>query len=360
MNAPVSQPAVIAENLESAMDELPEEDRDAVVLRFFEGRSLREVGIELEIGEDAARMRVNRSLEKLRAIFTKLGVTGTTAGLVTMLPSGASAAVPFGLGAAIAKSVLTGTAIATTVAAATQTTSTAMNLFNLKTGVALAAAVAVTGTSTYLVKEEQLNELRNDLAIVQVAQNQSAADHEQALATIQIRDEQIARIKSDTAKLPELRGEIDRLNRELKSVEVLTAANQNLESELGRLKAQIQELLSDEKTESLDSDGDATKMISSRTYQLSLDSVLQRLEAFGLAKDQMEATDWLIRLAMAMIIPSGENREAVRIKRDGLLIVTANRESHHHIEALMGQLGIAYSPLEDTGPFTSKIIPPSK
>ena len=68
----------ILEHLEPALGELEEADRDALVLRYFEDRSLREVGRELAISEDATRMRVNRALERLRTIFARRGITVTS------------------------------------------------------------------------------------------------------------------------------------------------------------------------------------------------------------------------------------------------------------------------------------------
>ncbi len=65
--------------LEEAMLRLGQTDRDALVLRFFEGRSLNEVGAALGASEDAAKKRVNRALEKLRKFFSKRGIASTTA-----------------------------------------------------------------------------------------------------------------------------------------------------------------------------------------------------------------------------------------------------------------------------------------
>ena len=52
--------------LDAALDELSAADRDALVLRFMEQRSLAEVGAALGANEDAARKRVQRALEKMR------------------------------------------------------------------------------------------------------------------------------------------------------------------------------------------------------------------------------------------------------------------------------------------------------
>ncbi len=51
--------------LDEAMHDLSEADRKAVLLRFFEKRSLAEVGARLGLSENTARMRVERALDKL-------------------------------------------------------------------------------------------------------------------------------------------------------------------------------------------------------------------------------------------------------------------------------------------------------
>ena len=65
--------------LDEALATLGETDRQAVLLRFFENKSLAEVGSHLGTGEDTARKRVSRALEKLRKFFSKRGVVSTTA-----------------------------------------------------------------------------------------------------------------------------------------------------------------------------------------------------------------------------------------------------------------------------------------
>src|ERR1700679_2511764 len=60
--------------LDDAISKLGAKDRDAIVLRFFESKNLSEVGAAIGASEDAAKMRVNRALEKLRTFFTKRGV----------------------------------------------------------------------------------------------------------------------------------------------------------------------------------------------------------------------------------------------------------------------------------------------
>src|SRR6185295_1479860 len=67
--------------LDSAMDELDERDREAVLLRFFQGRPFADVATVLRVSEDAARKRVDRALEKLRGRLLQRGIATTAAAL---------------------------------------------------------------------------------------------------------------------------------------------------------------------------------------------------------------------------------------------------------------------------------------
>ncbi|MEI2727248.1 MAG: sigma-70 family RNA polymerase sigma factor [Verrucomicrobiota bacterium] len=74
-SAPDAAWRAVAPLLDEAMARLGATDRDAVVLRYFENKSLAEVGTALGVEERAAQKRVTRALEKLRKIFSKRGVT---------------------------------------------------------------------------------------------------------------------------------------------------------------------------------------------------------------------------------------------------------------------------------------------
>lgn len=101
--------------LDDAMHELDERDKDAVLLRFFEGKSLREVGDALSLTENAARMRVERALEKLRKALGRRGVHSTGSALAGALALGVVAA-PQALTASV-----TGSALATATLSAGST-----------------------------------------------------------------------------------------------------------------------------------------------------------------------------------------------------------------------------------------------
>jgi RNA polymerase sigma factor (sigma-70 family) len=106
----------IAPLLDGALEKLGQKDHDALVLRFFENKTFAEVGASLGASEDAAKMRVNRALEKLRKFFTKRGVSSTTAILAGTISAHSVQAAPV----ALAKSV-TAVAIAKGAAASGST-----------------------------------------------------------------------------------------------------------------------------------------------------------------------------------------------------------------------------------------------
>jgi RNA polymerase sigma factor (sigma-70 family) len=98
----------IAPLLDTALAELGETDQNAIVLRFFEGKSMSEVGAALGASEDAAKKRVNRAVEKLRGFFTKRGVVLSPAVLTATISANSIEAAPADLaktvtGAALAK-----------------------------------------------------------------------------------------------------------------------------------------------------------------------------------------------------------------------------------------------------------------
>jgi RNA polymerase sigma factor (sigma-70 family) len=82
------------ELLDDALAHLRQRDRDAVLLRFFQGRSLREVGDQLGVSEDAAKQRVSRAIEKLRGYFARRGVSAPTACVVAFMEGAIKTASP--------------------------------------------------------------------------------------------------------------------------------------------------------------------------------------------------------------------------------------------------------------------------
>lgn len=110
----ISQPTIteddwknLAPLLDAAVGALGERDREAVVARFFEGKSFGEIGTALRVTEDAARMRVDRALDRLRTGLVRRGVTSTSAALgIALAHQAAGAAAPAGLAASLSATAL--------------------------------------------------------------------------------------------------------------------------------------------------------------------------------------------------------------------------------------------------------------
>jgi RNA polymerase sigma factor (sigma-70 family) len=144
----------IAPLLDAGMARLNEADRHAVVLRFFDGKSMREVGAALGANEDAAKKRVNRALEKLRNFFAKRGVNSTTAAIAGTMAAHSVQAAPVALAktvtaVAIAKGVTAGGSILTLIKGATKIMAWTKVKTSVVAGVVLILAA---GTTTVLVR----------------------------------------------------------------------------------------------------------------------------------------------------------------------------------------------------------------
>jgi RNA polymerase sigma factor (sigma-70 family) len=135
----------IAPLLDGAMEQLGQKDHDALVLRFFENKTFAEVGATLGASESAAKMRVNRALEKLRKFFTKRGVSSTTAIIAGTISANSVQAAPV----ALAKSV-TAVAIAKGAAASGSTLTLIKGALKIMMW-AKAKTVVVVSVSTLLI-----------------------------------------------------------------------------------------------------------------------------------------------------------------------------------------------------------------
>lgn len=84
----------IAPVLDEAMEKLGQTDRDAILLRFFQGKNLKEVGMSQGISEEAAKKRVSRGVEKLRLFFHRRGVKISAVALGSVLGAHGAEVVP--------------------------------------------------------------------------------------------------------------------------------------------------------------------------------------------------------------------------------------------------------------------------
>jgi hypothetical protein len=124
------------------LEQLRKEDREAVLLRFYEQRNHQEVGMALGISEEAARKRVNRAIERLRKVFASRGFTLTAASLTALMTAGATTAVPAGLILSVVASTAHSGATGATPALANETIA-AWRWFKLKMAGTLVVTTAI-------------------------------------------------------------------------------------------------------------------------------------------------------------------------------------------------------------------------
>src|SRR5450432_2370754 len=204
-SAPETDWEKLRPTLDDAMHGLKESDREAVLLRYFENRQFAEVGAKLGLNQNAARMRVERALEKLRDIFTKRGITTATA-LASVISANAIQIAPANLAA-----TLTTTSIAT-AGTGTFTFLKIMTATKLKLGIS--ALVVVSAATTLVIQHQAQDKLRaeNGLFKQQIAQlqtdNQSLSNRLASVGDSQkLTDDQFN-------ELLKLRGEVSRLRQQ--------------------------------------------------------------------------------------------------------------------------------------------------
>lgn len=200
--------------LDEAMQALDDTDRTAVLLRYFENKSLREVGATLGTSDDAAQKRVSRAVERLREFFAKRGITVGASAIVLVISANAVQAAPAGLAVTISAATVAGTTIAATTTATTFKT-IAMTTF--QKGVVTTILAAAVGAGIY--EAHQTSALRTQFQTVQQQQagqiSQLQRERDDATNRLASLLAEIGQLKSNqnSAELLKLRGEVTRLRK---------------------------------------------------------------------------------------------------------------------------------------------------
>jgi RNA polymerase sigma factor (sigma-70 family) len=133
--------------LDEALASLGETDRQAVLLRFFENKSLGDVGSKLGTNEDTARKRVSRALDKLRSYFAKHGVDSSTALIAGGLSVHSVQAAPAHLAMTIAATAIKGSAVTASTLTLVKGTLNIMAWLKAKTAIVIGASTLLVGTA---------------------------------------------------------------------------------------------------------------------------------------------------------------------------------------------------------------------
>ncbi len=187
--------------LDDALAELNERDREAILLRYLDGRDFAQVGAKLALSDNAARMRVDRAIDKLRALLARRGITSSAAALSLALSSQAVSAAPAGL-----VTTVTGAALAS--GSVTAATLTFMSLTKLQ--IAVAGAVLAAGAGAFMVQDRNNDALRAELAGIpppigeigplQESNHQLAKAASEA-AAMRVSDAEFARLRAEAVEV---------------------------------------------------------------------------------------------------------------------------------------------------------------
>lgn len=155
----------IAPLLDEAMGCLREQDRNAIVLRFFENRAPQEVAEALKVNEVTARKRVSRALEKLRNFFAKRGVLLTTPIIgATISGHSVQAAPPALANPATAVAIAKGAATSASTLPLVKGASIIMARTKAKTIIAGAVATLLVGGGAAFITVEIIHAVRKAFA----------------------------------------------------------------------------------------------------------------------------------------------------------------------------------------------------
>ena len=198
----------LAPVLDRVMHELAEADRLALLLRYFEKRPFVEVGARLGLNENAARMRVDRALDRLRGHLADRGITSTASALALVLSGQAIIAAPAGLGQTVASAALAAVAISIpTFGFLSVMTSTKIKVSAIVVGCALLGTLV-------LVQQQKLQKLRTeqDALLEQLAEQSAALSNAQQL--VGAKEAELEAARGSNQDLMRLRGEVARLRRD--------------------------------------------------------------------------------------------------------------------------------------------------
>ncbi len=192
--------------LDDAMHELGERDRTAVVLRHLERLPYAEIASRLGIGENAARMRVERALERLRGRLAKRGITSTSTALATAISSNAVTAAPAALAPAVVAASLASITVTAPIGFLALMAST-------QTKLVVAIVVLAAAGTVFVGQHHARDRLAAANAELSGRLARAEADTDGARQAVARDEKELERLRSTQDELLRLRGEVARLRR---------------------------------------------------------------------------------------------------------------------------------------------------
>jgi RNA polymerase sigma factor (sigma-70 family) len=199
----------VAPLLDEAILTLDEQERDALLLRYFKNQDFRAVGAALGVSDDTAQKRVARSLEKLRETLQRRGVKTTNAALSAVLASHAVQAAPTGLAAAWISASLAG---ATAESGVLLTVLKLMSMTKLQLGL---GALIVGGLAVTVANQHHAeSQMREETQALRLQLAGLAADNESLSNSLRLVTPARPIGGDQLRELLRLRGEVGRLRQQ--------------------------------------------------------------------------------------------------------------------------------------------------
>jgi RNA polymerase sigma factor (sigma-70 family) len=198
----------LAPFLDECVGELRTEERDALILRFFERKTAREIGERFGLTEEAAQKRVTRALERLRETFASRGISTSSSVLAGAIAFGVVQAAPVSLAASVAAQAVCAAGTASVL------TSVATFMASSKLQITAAAVLAAGLGGTVLYQQSANDKLREQLA---AAESQTISGQPQAVAPDH--SAELERLRAQHSELLRLRGEVALLRQQARERE---------------------------------------------------------------------------------------------------------------------------------------------
>ncbi len=200
--------------LDDAMHDLKEADREAILLRYFENRPFAEIGEKLGLNENAARMRVERALDKFRAAFARRGIA-TTATLAAVISANAVQLAPSGLAATLTA--------ASAVGAGTGTLTLLKFMAMTKLKLGISALVVACAATTMVVQHQSQQRLLAENEALRQQLAQPKPDNPTPPSQLAATDDSKSLPDDQFRELLRLRGEVGVLRRKTNELTSLLA-----------------------------------------------------------------------------------------------------------------------------------------
>jgi RNA polymerase sigma factor (sigma-70 family) len=195
----------IAPQLDAALAQLSQNDRDALLLRYFQNKRICEVAEILETTEHAAQKRVNRAVERLRKIIARHGVVAEAGGLTVSISTRAVQSAPAAIASASSSAGLLARA-----ALATETTTKGF-MFLQKALVTTALVTTVGATLYALHLRSEIRSLQHRESLLTSQLDESQRERDDAVSRADLLQMQNQSFQQGVRDLARLRAEVSRL-----------------------------------------------------------------------------------------------------------------------------------------------------